>query len=120
MKKVVLLFLLFFVQSKLLCHDDIYDEKCFLDTYTPLHDTITARYHNILKNVDNTLCTNKDLNNTHLEKIIYKNRLEIITSFKQEKGETLTPSLYIRANIILPKPINDLNLLSTNKLSLNS
>lgn len=103
MKKIILIFLIFFSQNHLLCDINVTQEKSFLDDFVPLRDGIVNGYHNFLKKIDNALCANEDLNNTNLEKIIYKNNLQIITAFKHNEDETLMPYLYIRGNIILPK-----------------
>ena len=102
MRKVILIYFLFFSQNTLFS-DESAVETSFLDRFIPLHDNIVTRYHHFLKRVDDALCANEDLNNTKLEKIIYKNNIQIITSLKYEKDKSLIPYLYIRANIILPK-----------------
>ena len=103
MKKIILIFFLFYTQNTLLYSDAIPKEKKFLDRFIPLHDNIIKNYYNFLKKIDNILCANEDLNNTKLEKIIYKNNLQLITSFQHHEKEDFRPNLYIRANIILPK-----------------
>lgn len=103
MKKTILIFLIFFSQNHLFCDINVTQEKSFLDSFVPLRDSIIHGYHNFLKKIDNALCANEDLNNTNLEKIIYKNNLQIITALKHNEDETLMPYLYIRGNIILPK-----------------
>jgi len=102
-KKVILIFFLFFSQNTLFCDVNTGEEKSFLDSFAPLRADIINGYHNFLKKIDNALCANEDLNNTNLEKIIYKNNLQIITALKHNGDEKFMPYLYIRGNIILPK-----------------
>ncbi len=103
MKKIILIVLILFSHDNLFCDTKIPKEESFLDNFVPIRESIIDGYYNFLKKVDDALCTNEDLNNTNLEKIIYKNRLQVITALKHTSDETLTPYLYIRGNIILPK-----------------
>ncbi len=103
MKKIILIFLIFFSQNHLFCDANVTQEKSFLDSFAPLRDSLVDGYHDFLKKLDNSLCANEDLNNTNLEKIIYKNNLQIITALKHNQTDALMPYLYIRGNIILPK-----------------
>lgn len=101
MFKFILITAIFIVHLPL--YAAMQEEKSFLDQYTPLHTKLTNDYYHLLKKIDNTFCETADINNTKLEKIIYKSRLQIITSLQHDEQHALMPYLYIRANIILPK-----------------
>ncbi len=103
MKKIILICFLFFSQNTLFCDTTTAKEESFLDSFAPLRESIIDDYYDFLKKVDDTLCANEDLNNKKLEKIIYKNKLQVITALKHNSDGTLMPYLYIRGNIILPK-----------------
>ncbi len=103
MEKTILKIFLFFILNTLLYSDTTAKEEDSSYNFSSLHDDIIENYYNLLKKVDNTLCADEDVNNTKLEKIIYKNNLELITSFQYHEKDGFIPNLYIRANIILPK-----------------
>jgi hypothetical protein len=102
MKKILLIFFLY-TQNILLYGDTIDNKTDYLNSFLSLRDEISQKYYNLLKRLDNALCANEDLNNTKLEKIIYKNNLQLVVSFKNYQKINLIPRLYIRANFILPK-----------------
>jgi len=102
-KKIILIFFILLLENNIFADDTTQKQNHFLDGFIPLRDTMIQNYHNFLKKVDNALCSNEDLNNTDLEKIIYKNNLQIITSLKHNRDDIIMPYLYIRGNIILPK-----------------
>jgi hypothetical protein len=102
MWKIIFIYILLYSPNTLLAAEKSMKEESWLDYLTPLRHTVIKNYHSLLKKIDNALCANEDLNNSSLEKIIYKNNLQLITSIKYH-DRALIPYLYIRGNIILPK-----------------
>jgi hypothetical protein len=102
MKKIIFIFYVLYLPSTLFAQQHPSQEESWLDYLSPLRHTIIKNYHYLLKKIDNALCANEELNNTNLEKIIYKNKLQLITSLKYHDKKVM-PYLYIRGNIILPK-----------------
>ncbi len=75
----------------------------------PYRDKFTDYYCESLDKVDNYL-SNSDNKKGIINPKIYKNRLDVTFSFKSVRDKIVVPSVFFRANIVLPKINNKVEL----------
>ncbi len=85
-------------------------QKDIIEILGDIRDSVIESYYPFLIQIDNLLSDKEQLSLAQQKEIIYHNHLQCITSFKYDEGKLSLPSLYVRANIILPKTNKRLEL----------